>query len=327
MADDTDAARSPRVPPQNQIRVLIADDHAVVRHGLRLFLDLQEDLEVIAEAENGREAIQMAGAMLPDVILMDLVMPVVDGIEATVAVRELSPRPKVVVLTTFVDDERVVRCLRAGASAYLLKDVSPDALAQAIRMVHRGDPVLHPEAVRYVVRRLAGDAGIPEGTVTLLFTDIVDSTATVRELGDETSRALFRQHDRVLRDALKAHRGLEVKHQGDGLMVAFSSSRWALRCAIQMQRALSDLGSGGVRVRIGLHTGEVVAEEADYFGEAVCMASRVRDVAAGGEILVSELTRALAGTRYASFTDRGEHELKGIPGPHRLYAVEWSAGN
>src|SRR5919198_886111 len=130
---------------------------------------------------------------------MDLSMPTVDGIEGTRLVHEGSPGTKVLLLSSFVD-ERLLPALRAGADGYLTKDAGPEQLAEAIRSVHRGDPVLCPEAIRQLTREVVGSRGRPEGTVTILFTDVEGSTAVLEELGEEQARTLFRAHDTLLRE-------------------------------------------------------------------------------------------------------------------------------
>jgi two-component system, NarL family, response regulator LiaR len=139
------------------IRVLIADDHAVVRQGLRTFLDLQEDLEVVGEAADGREAVEAAERDAPDVVLMDLVMPGMDGIAAIRALRERVPGVRAIALTSFGDDERVFPAVRAGAAGYLLKDVEPAELVRAIRVVHAGQSVVHPAVASRLLEELADD--------------------------------------------------------------------------------------------------------------------------------------------------------------------------
>jgi two-component system, NarL family, response regulator LiaR len=139
------------------IRVLIADDHAVVRRGLRTFLELQEELEVVAEASDGEEAIAAAARHTPDVALVDLVMPRVDGIEAIRGIRERSPATRVIVLTSFLDDDKLFPAVQAGAAGYLLKDVQPQELVSAIRTVHRGEAPLHPAAASRLMAEVAGD--------------------------------------------------------------------------------------------------------------------------------------------------------------------------
>jgi NarL family two-component system response regulator LiaR len=132
----------------DRISVLIADDHAMVRQGLRNFLDLHEDIEVVGEATNGVEAVDQVRQLLPDVVLMDLVMPEMDGIEATRKIRAISPDTQVIVLTSFAEDEKVFPSIKAGALGYLLKDVSPTDLIKAIQAARRGEAQLHPEIAR-----------------------------------------------------------------------------------------------------------------------------------------------------------------------------------
>jgi DNA-binding NarL/FixJ family response regulator len=127
------------------IRVLVVDDHQVVRHGLRTFLDIQDDIEVIGEAGDGGEAVAATEELSPDVVLLDLQLPTVDGVEALRMLRERGCTAKVLVLTSFTEPSSVVPALRAGAAGYLFKDVEPDALAQAIRAVHAGQVLLEPE--------------------------------------------------------------------------------------------------------------------------------------------------------------------------------------
>jgi NarL family two-component system response regulator LiaR len=142
-----------------KIRVLIADDHAVVRQGLRAFLQLQPDIEVVGEAGGGGEALTLAERLEPDVVLMDLVMPEGDGIAAIRALGTVPRPPRVLVLTSFTDDGQVFSAMQAGAAGYLLKDVEPDDLAAAIREVHRGRPALHPDIAARLMRRVSDPAG------------------------------------------------------------------------------------------------------------------------------------------------------------------------
>ena len=131
-----------------QIRVLIVDDHGVVRQGLRTYLELLEDIAVVGEAQNGVEAVALVREHCPDVVLMDLVMPEMDGVEATRQVAAICPHTKVIVLSSFTEDDLVFPAIRAGAAGYLLKDVSPSDLAQAIQAVHAGERQLHPEIAK-----------------------------------------------------------------------------------------------------------------------------------------------------------------------------------
>jgi DNA-binding NarL/FixJ family response regulator len=141
------------------IRVAIADDHAVVRQGLRTFLELQEDMEVVGEAVDGADAVDLVERTAPDVVLLDLVMPRVDGIEATRRIRERSPATRILVLTSFADDHTVLPAVRAGAAGYLLKDVQPPELAAAIRTVHAGEALLAPAVATMLVEQLAAEDG------------------------------------------------------------------------------------------------------------------------------------------------------------------------
>ena len=127
------------------INVMLIDDHRVVRQGLRDFLELQGDIEIVGEASSGEEGVKIARDLLPDVVLMDLVMPGMDGVETTRRLKTVSPSSKVIVLTSFSDDDKVFPAIKAGAISYLLKDISPEDLAHAIRAAQRNEAVLHPE--------------------------------------------------------------------------------------------------------------------------------------------------------------------------------------
>jgi NarL family two-component system response regulator LiaR len=139
-----------------RITVLIADDHPVVRQGLRTFLEVQDDVELAGEASDGAEAVELAKQSLPDVVLMDLVMPGLDGIQATRQIRDLSPSTRVIVLTSFDDDERVFPAIKAGAAGYLMKDVPPAELAEAVRRVHRGEALVAPSVAAKLMQEVAG---------------------------------------------------------------------------------------------------------------------------------------------------------------------------
>ena len=141
------------------IRVAIADDHAVVRQGLRTFLELQDDVEVVGEAADGAEAVELVARTEPDVVLLDLVMPGLDGIDAARQIREVSPETKVIVLTSYADDDNVFPAIRAGAAGYLLKDVAPQELADGVRRVQRGEALLHPAIAARVMREVAEPGG------------------------------------------------------------------------------------------------------------------------------------------------------------------------
>ena len=139
----------------DKIKVLIVDDHQVVRQGLRTFLELQDDILVVGEAGDGQAAVEMTRQVNPDVILMDLVMPRLDGIEATRQVKSLGGSAKVIALTSFAEDDKVFPAIQAGASSYLLKDVSPDDLVSAVRAAFRGEARLHPDIARKLMEQVA----------------------------------------------------------------------------------------------------------------------------------------------------------------------------
>jgi two-component system, NarL family, response regulator LiaR len=141
------------------IRVLVVDDHAVVREGLRAFLELQEGIAVAAEAADGREAVETAVRLRPDVILMDLVMPNLDGIGAMRELRERVPEARVIVLTSFLDDDKLLPALRLGAAGYLLKNARPEEVARAVRAAAAGEALLDPVVAARLVETLASDGG------------------------------------------------------------------------------------------------------------------------------------------------------------------------
>jgi NarL family two-component system response regulator LiaR len=140
------------------IRVLIVDDHAIVRKGILALLSEAGGFEVVAEAGDGQEAVSRAEELRPDVILMDLLMPGMDGIEATRRITGHQPGARILVLTSFAADDKVFPAIKAGASGYLLKDSSPEELVRAIRQVHRGEPSLHPAIARKLLQEVAHPA-------------------------------------------------------------------------------------------------------------------------------------------------------------------------
>ncbi len=153
------------------IRVMLVDDHAVVREGLRSYLELEESLDIVGEASNGREAVRRAHELRPDVILMDLVMPEMDGIAATKAIREQHPNTKVIVLTSFVEEEKVIPAIQAGAAGYLLKNVSAPELVRAIKAAVGGQAQLDPLVARKLMERVTAPPRDPEAALADLLTD------------------------------------------------------------------------------------------------------------------------------------------------------------
>jgi two-component system, NarL family, response regulator LiaR len=141
------------------ITVLIADDHAIVRQGVRYFLEAQPDFEVVGEAETGADAVRQTADHVPDVLLMDLLMPDMDGVEATRQVRRISPHTQVVILTSYHEDEHIFPALKAGALSYLLKSVAPAELAQAVRRAAQGGATLNPRVAARVIEEVRAQRG------------------------------------------------------------------------------------------------------------------------------------------------------------------------
>ena len=154
------------------IRVLIVDDHAIVRKGIRALLSESGGFEIVAEVADGQAAVLAAAETQPDVILMDLLMPGMDGIEATRRITSLQPEARILVLTSFAADNKLFPAIKAGALGYLLKDSSPEELVRAIRQVHRGEPALHPTIARKLLQEVAHPADLQPAPEAL----------TVREL-------------------------------------------------------------------------------------------------------------------------------------------------
>lgn len=156
----------PRPAP---IRVLLVDDHAMVRRGMRDFLELHDDLEIVGEAADGAAAIETAAALRPDVVVMDLLMPGVDGIEATTRIKADNPETEIVAITSFVEEARIIAALEAGASGFLLKDAEADELAAAIRAAAEGEVHLDPAVAGIVARRMRNGVagGVPTGPESL----------------------------------------------------------------------------------------------------------------------------------------------------------------
>ncbi len=159
------------------ISVLIVDDHAVVRRGVRAFLETQPDITVVGEAATGQEAVRQVMLHAPDVVLMDLRMPGMDGITAIREIRRVSPRTQVIVLTSYHDDANLFPALRAGALSYLLKDIAPAKLVETVRMTARGEAVLHPQIAARLVREVGAT-----GTRSFPFADLTERELEVLRL-------------------------------------------------------------------------------------------------------------------------------------------------
>jgi NarL family two-component system response regulator LiaR len=140
----------------NAVSVLIVDDHEVVRQGVRAFLDARPEFEVVGEAGSGAAAVKLAEENVPDVVLMDLVMPEMDGVEATRRVKNVSPRTQIVILTSYHDDEHIFPALQAGAISYVLKDIRMEELAAAVQRAAQGEATLHPQVAARIIQELHG---------------------------------------------------------------------------------------------------------------------------------------------------------------------------
>ena len=164
------------------IRVLVVDDHAVVREGLRTFLELQDGIEVVGEAADGEEAVTRATELAPDVILMDLVMPGMDGIGAMRELRRRSTSARVIVLTSFLDDDRLMPALQAGAAGYLLKDVEPAELARAVRSACADEALIDPTVAARLLHTLSRDGARGAGSVAAAIDQLTRREREVLEL-------------------------------------------------------------------------------------------------------------------------------------------------
>jgi DNA-binding NarL/FixJ family response regulator len=311
------------------IRVLLADDQVLVRAGFRALLDAQDDIEVVGEADDGEQAVHLASELTPDVVLMDIRMPGMDGLEATrrIVHDERLDRVRIVILTTFDVDEYVFEALRVGASGFLVKDTDPAELVQGVRAVARGDALLSPGVTRRLISAFAdrgGEPALPPGSetgrvlATVMFSDIVSSTERAVEIGDRRWRDLLDRHDALIRRELARHGGREVKMTGDGFLALFDGPARAIRCAVAIR---DELRAEGVEVRIGLHSGEVELRGEDVGGIAVHIGARVAASAPSGNVVVSSTVKDLVAGSGIGFVDRGEYTLKGVPDRWRLFAV------
>ncbi len=184
------------------VTVLIVDDHSIVRQGVRAFLDAQPDLNVLGEAETGEEAVRLTQEMIPDVVLMDLVLPGINGVEATREIKRVSPRTQVVVLTSYYEDEHIFPALRAGAISYTLKDIRSSELADIVRRASQGESVLHPR----IATRVLQEVRAARRSVPAAFSDLTERELDVlRLLAEGNSNALIAEKLVLSEKTVKGH--------------------------------------------------------------------------------------------------------------------------
>jgi len=173
-----------------KIGVLLVDDHNVVRQGLRMFIEMQKDMEVLGEGSNGAEAVELSARLNPDVILLDLLMPQMDGVEATRKIMQNNPHSRVLILTSFGEDDKIFPAIRAGAQGYLLKDIQPRDLVQAIRETYQGKAQLHPDVARRLMMAVSGDASVKEPKPASLPNELQGLTDREREVLEQIAQGL-----------------------------------------------------------------------------------------------------------------------------------------
>jgi serine/threonine protein kinase/DNA-binding NarL/FixJ family response regulator len=327
---------------------LIADDHLALRVGLRGMLGSQPDFEVVGEATNGVEAVELTEQLHPDVVLMDLRMPEMDGVTATAQIKAKHPDIYILVVTTEDGDADILRAIEAGATGYLLKDAPREELFRAVRATAQGKPLLSPAVAARLVEEVRGSAEEmlrghemkaptpgardasnketasrkqvakpPTGTVTFLFTDIEGSTSMWEKYPAQMQAALAR-HDEILRSNIEANGGYVFKTVGDAYCAAFITAREALAASLAVQRALFAEEwdeHTEVRVRMALHTGATEERDGDYFGPPINRVARLLSAGHGGQILMSSVTYGLVRDNLepgAELRDLGEHRLKDL---------------
>jgi class 3 adenylate cyclase len=216
---------------------------------------------------------------------------------------------------------------RLGLTALLERSLAMKMKAQGIDLSDLGTSIDTVAREALAEQPDLRSHAAPDGTVTIMFSDIEGSTAMADRLGDARFMEVLREHNDIVRERIKAFAGFEVKSEGDGFMVAFQSARKALECAAAVQKALADRnGTAGepVKVRMGIHAGEVIKEGQDFFGRNVIMAARVASQAQGGEILASGVLKALVEGSDVSWGEKRTVELKGLSGEHEIWPVLWA---
>jgi DNA-binding NarL/FixJ family response regulator/tRNA A-37 threonylcarbamoyl transferase component Bud32 len=344
-------------PATERIRLLIADDHPIVRTGLQDVLGSQPDFEVVGEATNGAEAVELTDQLHPQVVLMDLRMPVMDGVEAIAKIKAKYEDVHILVLTTYDSDADILTAIETGATGYLLKDAPREELFRAIRAAAEGKSLLSPAIAALLMERIRGPgeeafSGLeiegnsledrdtsnketasrkqrvspPTGTVTFLFTDIEGSTSMWEKHPTQMQAALAR-HDEILSTNIEANAGYVFKTVGDAYCAAFSTAREALLAALALHRALFAEQwdeHTEVRVRTALHTGATEERDGDYFGPPVNRVARLLSAGHGGQILLSAVTYGLVRDILepgVELRDLGEHRLKDLRYTERIFQL------
>lgn len=184
----------------DKITILIVDDHALVRQGVRAFLETQADIEIVGEADSGEAAVELCATLAPDAVLLDLMMPQMNGVEATRQIKKVSPRTNIIVLTSYHDDEFIIPAIKSGALSYLLKDVSPTELVEAVRKASRGEAVLHQRVAAKLMQ------GLRNETETNALQDLSRSEREVlRHLSEGFSNADIAEKLFVSEKTIKSH--------------------------------------------------------------------------------------------------------------------------
>lgn len=314
------------------VRILIVDDHAVVREGLQMFLGLDPELEIVGAAQNGAEALEMVRELQPDLVLMDLMMPVMDGVTATAAITREFPDMAVLALTSVPEDDSVTQAVVAGARGYLLKGTDSQQLRRAIKEAAAGRTQLSRYAVARLARELRAAQARPQpadsATLvrTFLIADIRGYTRFTQERGDEAAAQLAAKFAALAREIVGNHEGQVTELRGDEALAVFASTRQALRAAMGMQarfreetRVQPELP---MHVGVGIDTGEAVAVEGGYRGRALNFAARLCSLAGPGEVLTTEVVTHVAGhIEGIVYIERGDVALKGIDEPVRVFQV------
>jgi class 3 adenylate cyclase/pimeloyl-ACP methyl ester carboxylesterase len=251
--------------------------------------------------------------------------------DVTVDVRALMAQVKAPTLVLHREGDRTCPINAGRATAALIPDARFVALEGDIAHAFLGDMSWLDTVAEFIDEgrtpaHALAHAPSPGAFRTILFTDVEASTTLTDTLGDDRGRAVLREHERVVREALAAHGGAEVKTMGDGFMAAFTSASNALDAAVRMQRAISEAFAETdtpIRMRVGVNAGEPIEEDDDLFGTAVIRAARIMRRASGGEILVSDVVRQLVAGKDYLFSDRGESALEGFDEPARLFELRW----